>query len=175
MELSTRSIPYIFMITDGITSANINKSKYLLIIDDGSIGVDDDVDSVVVLAAFWILNPKINDDVPIKKETIVRTFCVRPGMIVIGVPWLDICCCCCCCALTVLLVMHTNDRDNKITVHVNKNNNNMIKRLGNKLGMVMVMSINNNPPLPNHCHFCFFNGWGYGRKSNILSESLYIL
>lgn len=140
------------MITDGITSANINKSKYLFIIDDGSIGVDDDVDSVVVLAAFWILNPKINDDVPIKKETIVRTFCVRPGMIVIGVPWLDTCCCCC-CALTVLLVRHTNDRDNKITVYVNKNNNNMIKRLGNKLGMVM--SINNNPPLPNHCHFCF--------------------
>ncbi|MGB7957123.1 MAG: hypothetical protein WCF23_24375 [Candidatus Nitrosopolaris sp.] len=126
----------------------------MFIIDDGSIGVDDDVDSVVVLAAFWILNPKINDDVPIKKETIVRTFCVRPGMIVIGVPWLDTCCCCC-CALTVLLVRHTNDRDNKITVYVNKNNNNMIKRLGNKLGMVMVMSINNNPPLPNHCHFCF--------------------
>ena len=152
--IEPRSIPYIFMITDEITSANINKSKYLFIIDDGSIGVDDDVDSVVVLAAFWILNPKINDEIPIKKETIVRTFCVRPGMIVIGVPWLDTCCCCC-CALTVLLVMHTNDRDNKITVHVNKNNNNMIKRLGNNLGMVMVMSINNNPPLPNHCHFCF--------------------
>ncbi|MGB6670939.1 MAG: hypothetical protein WBE34_00750 [Candidatus Nitrosopolaris sp.] len=152
--IEPRSIPYIFMITDEITSANINKSKYLFIIDDGSIGVDDDVDSVVVLAAFWILNPKINDEIPIKKKTIVRTFCVRPGMIVIGVPWLDTCCCCC-CALTVLLVMHTNDRDNKITVHVNKNNNNMIKRLGNNLGMVMVMSINNNPPLPNHCHFCF--------------------
>jgi hypothetical protein len=91
--LPTRSIPYIFMITDGITSANINNSKYLFIIDDGSIGVDDDVvDSVVVLAAFCILNPKINDDVPIKKETIVRTFCVRPGMIAIGVPWL-VCCC----------------------------------------------------------------------------------
>ena len=159
--IEPRSIPYIFMITDEITSANINKSKYLFIIDDGSIGVDDDVDSVVVLAAFWILNPKINDEIPIKKKTIVRTFCVRPGMIVIGVPWLDTCCCCCCCcALTVLLVMHTNDRDNKITVHVNKNNNNMIKRLGNNLGMVMVMSINNNPPLPNHCHFCFLMARG---------------
>ena len=157
--IEPRSIPYIFMITDEITSANINKSKYLFIIDDGSIGVDDDVDSVVVLAAFWILNPKINDEIPIKKKTIVRTFCVRPGMIVIGVPWLDTCCCCC-CALTVLLVMHTNDRDNKITVHVNKNNNNMIKRLGNNLGMVMVMSINNNPPLPNHCHFCFLMARG---------------
>lgn len=83
------------MITDGIASANINNSKYLFIIDDGRVGV-------VALAAFWILNPKINDDVPIKKETIVRTFCVRPGMIVIGVPWL-VTCCCCCCALTVLL------------------------------------------------------------------------
>jgi len=142
------------MNTDGITSANINNSKYLFIIDDGCVGVDDGVDSVVALAAFWILNPKINDDVPIKKETIVRTFCVRPGMIVIGVPWLVTCCCC--CALTVLLARHINDRDNNIAVHVNKNDNNMIKRLGNNLGMVvMVTNINNNPPLPNHCHFCY--------------------
>jgi hypothetical protein len=76
------------MITDGITSANINNSKYLFMIDVGSVGGcdDDDLDSVVVLAAFWILNPKINDDVPIKKETIVRTFCVRPGIIAIGEP-----------------------------------------------------------------------------------------
>jgi len=75
------------MITDGITSANINNSKYLFIIDDGSVGLDeDDVGSIVDLAAFWILNPKINEDVPIKKETIVRTFCVRPGMIAIGDP-----------------------------------------------------------------------------------------
>jgi len=73
------------MITDGFTSANINKSKYLIIIDDGSAGVeDDDFDSVVVLAAFWSLNPELNDDVPIRKETIVRTFCVRPRMITTG-------------------------------------------------------------------------------------------
>jgi hypothetical protein len=72
------------MITDGITSANINNSKYLFIIDDNSVDEDDDVDSVGILATFCILNPKINDEVPIKKETIVRTFCVRPGMIVIG-------------------------------------------------------------------------------------------
>ena len=120
------------MITDGITSANINNSKYLFIIDDGSVGVDDDDDSVVVLAAFWILNPKINDDVPIKKETIVRTFCVRPGMIAIGVPWFVsccCCCCCCCCALTALLSMHINGIDNMIIVHVNKSNDDMIKRL----------------------------------------------
>ena len=77
------------MITDGITSANINNSKYLFIIDNGSAdGIDDDeLEPVaVVLAALWILNPKINDDVPIKKETIVRTFCVRPGIIAIGEP-----------------------------------------------------------------------------------------
>ena len=118
------------MITDGITSANINNSKYLFIIDDGSDGVGDDDDSVVVLAAFWILNPKINDDVPIKKETIVRTFCVRPGMIAIGVPWfVSCCCCCCCCALTALLSMHINGIDNMIIVHVNKSNDDMIKRL----------------------------------------------
>ena len=46
----------------------------------------------VDLARFWILNPKINDDVPINKETIVRTFCVRPGIRVIGV---FVYCCCC--------------------------------------------------------------------------------
>jgi len=124
------------MITDGITSANINNSKYLFIIDDGSVGDDD---SVVVLAAFWSLNPKINDDVPIKKETIVRTFCVRPGMIVIGKPRLVCCCGCCCCALTVLLSRH--DRDRSITAHVNVSNNNMIKRLGNNLVMIMVVFV----------------------------------
>ena len=52
------------------------------------MGEDEDVD----LARFWILNPKINDDVPINKETIVRTFCVRPGIRVIGV---FVYCCCC--------------------------------------------------------------------------------
>jgi len=56
------------IITDGITNANINKSKYLFII------IDEDEDEDVDLARFWILNPKINDDVPINKETIVRTF-----------------------------------------------------------------------------------------------------
>ena len=139
------------MITDGITNANISCSKYLSTFDADCV---DDVVGSVDLATLWILNPRINDDVPIKKETIVRTFCVRPGMIVIGVPWLVTCCCC--CALTVLLARHINDRDNNIAVHVNKNDNNMIKRLGNNLGMVvMVTNINNNPPLPNHCHFCY--------------------
>ena len=123
------------MITDGITSANINNSKYLFIIDDNTVGEDDDVDSVGILATFCILNPKINDEVPIKKETIVRTFCVRPGMIVIGKPRLV----CCCCALTVLLSM--DDRDRSITAHVNVSNNNMIKRLGNNLVMIMVVFV----------------------------------
>jgi hypothetical protein len=91
------------MITAGITRANINISKYLFIIDEGIVGfvvvVDDEdgVDSVVVLAAFWILNPKMNDDVPIRKETMVRTFCVRRGIRAIGEPWLVSCWFCCCC------------------------------------------------------------------------------
>ena len=75
------------IIIEGIANANINMSKYLFII------IDEDVD----LARFWILNPKINDDVPINKETIVRTFCVRPGIRVIGV---FVYCCCCPSATT---------------------------------------------------------------------------
>ena len=77
------------IIIEGIANANINMSKYLFIIIDE----DEDVD----LARFWILNPKINDDVPINKETIVRTFCVRPGIRVIGV---FVYCCCCCPSAT---------------------------------------------------------------------------
>ena len=75
------------MIRAGITNANINNSKYLFLIADGNIdGVnDDDVVSVVVLfTALWILNPKRNDDVPIKRETKVRIFCVIAGMIATG-------------------------------------------------------------------------------------------
>ena len=53
------------MITEGITSANINNSKYLFIIDDGSVGVDDDdVDPVVVLAVVLtiLLSTHMNDN-----------------------------------------------------------------------------------------------------------------
>ena len=79
------------IIIEGIANANINMSKYLFII------IDDYEDEDVDLARFWILNPKINDDVPINKETIVRTFCVRPGIRVIGV---FVYCCCCPSATT---------------------------------------------------------------------------
>jgi len=81
------------IITDGITNANINKSKYLFI----NIDEDEDEDEDVDIARFWILNPRINDDVPINKETIVRTFCVRPGIRVIGV---FVYCCSCASATT---------------------------------------------------------------------------
>ena len=74
------------IIIEGIANVNINMLKYLFII------IDEDEDEDVDLARFWILNPKINDDVPINKETIVRTFCVRPGIRVIGV---FVYCCCC--------------------------------------------------------------------------------
>ena len=84
------------MIRAGITNANINNSKYLFLIADGNIdGVndDDDVVSVVVLfTALWILNPKRNDDVPIKRETKVRIFCVIAGMIPGGASKLVSCC-----------------------------------------------------------------------------------
>lgn len=114
------------MTSAGITNANINKSKYLFIIDDGiDDGADDDcdVDPVVVLAALWILNPRINDDVPIKNETRVRRFCVIAGTITIGAPRLV-----CCCSVTALLLStHIDDIDNSIMMNVNKNNNNMIK------------------------------------------------
>lgn len=118
----------------------------MFIIDEGIVGfvgvvvvvvVDGDVDSVVVLAAFWILKPKMNDDVPIRKETIVRTFCVRPGIRAIGEPWLVSCCCCCwsCCfcALTALESMYTNDSENSTVANVNNIGNSMIKVPGDLL------------------------------------------
>ena len=86
------------MIRAGITNANINNSKYLFLIDDCNIdGVDDDdedVGSVVVVlfTALWILSPKRNDDVPIKRETKVRIFCVIAGMILGGASKLVSCC-----------------------------------------------------------------------------------
>ena len=121
-----------FIIIDGITNANISSSKYLFISDDGRVDDDGSVDAavVVVLAAFWILNPKINDDVPIKNETTARIFPVRPGIIASGAPWLVCCCrcCCCCCALTALLLsMLRKNKDNSIILDVSKNNINTIK------------------------------------------------
>ena len=58
----------------GITSASINVSMYLLIISDDDSVFDDEVIEDVDLVRFWILSPKINDDVPINSETIVRVF-----------------------------------------------------------------------------------------------------
>ena len=59
---------------DGINSASINVSMYLFIIRDDDSVFDDEVIEDVDLVRFWILNPKINDDVPINSETIVRVF-----------------------------------------------------------------------------------------------------
>ncbi len=49
--------------------------------DDDEGDCDDDVDPAAVIAALWILNPKINEDVPIKKEATARIFPVIPGTI----------------------------------------------------------------------------------------------
>jgi len=71
----------------------------LVIVDDD--GVDRLVwpssTAVAVLDELWILNPKIKDDVPIRKETAVRILPVRPGTIASGAPVLV----CCCCAFTM--------------------------------------------------------------------------
>jgi hypothetical protein len=79
-------------------NAKINISKYFVIDDDSEL---------VAFVTFWILNPIMKEEVPIKKETTVRTFPVIA--IAIGVPnlvgcavWL------CCCALTVLSSMARN-------------------------------------------------------------------
>ena len=82
-------IPYTFITIDGRTRANIKKSKYLLIGNDGDadcavVVIDDDCD--IALDALWILSPKINDDVPIKNETVARTFPVIPGSNASGAP-----------------------------------------------------------------------------------------
>jgi hypothetical protein len=135
------------MITDGITNANINSSKYLFIIDDGdgdvNVDVDDDVDPAI-LATLWILNPKINDDVPIRKETTTRIFCVIAGMRTIGAPWL-VCCARVCSAAVVFVWSSINVRGkNKIVMtQVTNNICNMIKRVGNDL--IMISSLEGIP------------------------------
>jgi hypothetical protein len=107
------------MIRAGIINANINNSKYLSIID--GCGEDDCDVELVVLAALWILNPKINDDVATKKETSVRRFCVIAGTIAIGAPRLVSS-----CSVTALASsMHIHDTDNSIMKNVN--NNKMLK------------------------------------------------
>lgn len=54
-------------------------SKYLFIIFHTGDEEDDDLDIC------WIRSPKTNDDVPIRKETIVRIFCVMAGISTIGI------------------------------------------------------------------------------------------
>ena len=91
-----------------MTSVNIKESKYLYIIEDGiadAAGDDDDDSAVAVLNALWILSPKINDDVPIKKETIARIFPVIAGIRTIGEPR-------CCCAAAVSIVDNSKNNDN---------------------------------------------------------------
>ena len=61
-------------------NANINISKYF---------VTDDDSALVVFVTLWILNPIMNEEVPIKKETTVRTLPVIA--IAIGVPNLVVC------------------------------------------------------------------------------------
>jgi hypothetical protein len=133
------------MITDGITNANINSSKYLFIIDDGDVNVDvdDDVDPAI-LATLWILNPKINDDVPIRKETTTRIFCVIAGMRTIGAPWL-VCCVRVCSAAVIFVLSSINvSGKNKIVMtQVTNNICNMIKRVGNDL--IMISSLEGIP------------------------------
>jgi hypothetical protein len=95
-----------------MTSANINNSKYLCIVEAGNVA--DDVDSVVdVLAALWILNPKINDDVPIRKDITVRIFWVRPGTIATGSPWL-VSACGCGCGCDAASATSIDTKENKI-------------------------------------------------------------
>jgi hypothetical protein len=66
--IPTTIIPNTLINTDGIANANINSSKYLFMSAEIGVVVAGD------LVRFWILSPKINDDVPINKETIVNVF-----------------------------------------------------------------------------------------------------
>jgi hypothetical protein len=91
----------------GRTNAKINNSKYFSNSDVANVGVEvDDVDAVLAL---YILCPKMNDDVPIKNETIPRIFPERLGIILIGNPCLVNCDWVCCCALTALLSVPRNN------------------------------------------------------------------
>lgn len=56
----------------GISETNINNKKYLSHddVDDN----DCDVDSVLVLSALWILNPKTKKQTTKKKEITLRRF-----------------------------------------------------------------------------------------------------
>lgn len=112
-------------------------------IDDGSTDEDDDDHDDVVLAILCIFKPKINDDVPIRKETIVRIFCVRAGMRTIGEPWLVCCVRTCSADVTLLLsFINVNGRNKTVIMKVTDNICDMIKRVGNNL--IMISSLGRN-------------------------------
>jgi len=89
----------------------------LCIADGGNVA--DDLRSVVeeeTLSALCILNPKINDEVPIKKAITVRIFWVRPGTIATGSPWLVTACGCDCGCCDAATSTSTDTKENKIKV-----------------------------------------------------------
>ena len=91
------------------------------------------------LDALWILNPKIKDDVPIRKETAVRTLPVRPGIIANGAPILVCDCDCCCCAFTTYSSPNdSKERNVNKNVNVKNEKNNMfIKWLANNIVAIL--------------------------------------
>ena len=77
--------------------------------------------AIIVLDALWILNPKINDDVPIRNDTAVRMLLVRPGTIVSGAPVLVFFHLL--CFYDVIIVYWQKSRDVNRTVSVSKEKN----------------------------------------------------
>ena len=111
----------------------------MVITDDDGVNLlvgDPWSNTAIVLAALWILNPKIKDDVPIRKETAVRILPVSPGTIASGAPVL-VCDCDCiyCCAFTIY--SSSNDSKERIisrNVNVSKEKNiKFIKWLANNI------------------------------------------
>lgn len=79
----------------------------------------------VILDALWILNPKIKDDVPIRKETAVRILPVRPGTIASGAPVVVCGCNGCSCCPFVLWLWSSDSKERNVNrnVSVNKEKN----------------------------------------------------
>jgi hypothetical protein len=75
----------------------------------------------VILDALWILNPKIKDDVPIRKETAVRILPVRPGTIASGAPVLVCGCSGCSCCPFVLWLWSSDSIERNVNRNVSVN------------------------------------------------------